>query len=234
MTTIAAARTETGATAIAADSAWTRNGVQFNAGRKLRQFGGLTVGFAGSGYPSNMMPDAEYPATMDGLQAFARDLRSHLVDAGHVGQDVDGTKCVAAAALVVGWNFGPYVVDHDGTLVEAHDGYAAIGSGSAIAVGALHATRRFGLRSVKLAIAAAIRHDPGSGGPSQVVHPEPWAPRLVVDRDDVRENVDEDQHAAPEGDAAQLGALGVAGQDVDEGADHGCDDGDTGLNHETS
>jgi ATP-dependent protease HslVU (ClpYQ) peptidase subunit len=187
VTTIAAmVDRKTGAIAIAADSAVTGE-FRFTLARgKLYQCGDLVVGLAGVLPPR--IPQGDYKATYDGLAQLAAEITSSHHEVGHGGTTDDGVKIMPMAGIAVGRApdrspFGPFILSATGQFYEPLESYAVVGSGGAIALGAiLHALHLAELnprskvckdmdpKSILVAaITVACEHDPGTGGPVMVI-----------------------------------------------------------------
>lgn len=75
--------------------------------------------------------------------------------------------------LMVAVNGAVMVLQSDWTVIRYLEGYAATGAGSAVSLGAFHATRRWKAeRRVTEATAAACHHVPCVGGPVETL----WVP----------------------------------------------------------
>lgn len=90
----------------------------------------------------------------------------------------DGAMHVEGAALLCVPG-GIHMLNMDGAVIQPEDGYAAMGSGESVALGALATARALRIpaeRAVPLAVAAAILHASGCGGD---VHVQAvWGQRL--------------------------------------------------------
>ena len=165
MTTIAAFVDGGGKVAIAADRQFSGH-VTHNCQPKIRRFGYLVAGFSGPSVVYSFEGKAGgYPASEAGCAQFAADFRQFFVDKGHVKVGDSGTNNAPGYALVV-WPGAIRLVDFDGGILVP-DHYSAIGSGLEVAFGAFHVARAMGVTgrwAVEAALAAAVAHDPWTGG----------------------------------------------------------------------
>jgi ATP-dependent protease HslVU (ClpYQ) peptidase subunit len=108
-------------------------------------------------------PDGDLDAFM--TTTFVDALRTCLKNGGWAAKDNDREE---GGTFLVGVQGRLYAVYDDYQVAKAADGYAAVGCGDQIALGALFATSRAGLkpkRRVMTALAAAERFSAGVRGP---------------------------------------------------------------------
>ncbi|KUJ70165.1 hypothetical protein ACZ90_07015 [Streptomyces albus subsp. albus] len=97
--------------------------------------------------------------------AFVDALRSCLKDGGWARKDSEQEQ---AGTFLVGIHGRLFAVHDDYQIAEPADGYAAVGCGDELALGALHATATLGLKPRKrltLALEAANYHSAGVSAP---------------------------------------------------------------------
>lgn len=112
-------------------------------------------------------PEGDLPAFM--ATTFVDALRETLKAGGWLKQDSNRDE---GGTFLVGVGGRLFTVFDDFQVGEAVDGYAAVGCGQEIAVGALHATARLGLppkKRLRLALKAAERYSAGVRGPFTVL-----------------------------------------------------------------
>jgi hypothetical protein len=89
--------------------------------------------------------------------SFIEAMRKCLKRGGYASKDEDEEEL--GGTFLVAWRARLYRVDPDYSIARSHLGYDAIGSGAAVALGALHATRgQAPERRVETALAAAADH----------------------------------------------------------------------------
>ncbi len=176
MTIIAGYLDANGRISVACDTEWSNGYLRCREATKLFRTGAAVLGFSGAS--AVQWRSAPPPLDNEDGRTYAARLglgwHDWAVERRHGRQDQDGTFTVEATMLVAhaGW-LG--VVGSDGSVtgVVADEPYIAIGSGSAVAMGALYIghVRRLrpshtmeGGRIVGDAVAAAIAHAPGCGG----------------------------------------------------------------------
>jgi len=171
VTVIAAARTSR-SVCIGSDSLGTDDGtgVQTDHGSKLLAFEWGSVGYAGSYRPAQAAQDAL--AETNGVETkrqvagLVRRLREALVDAGWSGRSRGALPDVGGLSLLlVGRRGAIWVVQSDLSYLRCRK-YAAIGSGDALALGAMHALHRNAPAPimVEAGVRAAMAHQSGCGG----------------------------------------------------------------------
>ncbi|NKF21530.1 hypothetical protein [Solimonas marina] len=118
--------------------------------RKIARTGGYLIGTAGAGrwrqLVQNVFDPPPRPPRQDLLNFLARDFADalhSLCAEYHTTWATDGRS--SACAALIGVDGRLFVLSGDFAVVEQPIGYAAIGSGGAYALGALHATARRGL-----------------------------------------------------------------------------------------
>ncbi|MFI9019060.1 hypothetical protein ACIGZI_34045 [Streptomyces griseus] len=110
------------------------------------------------------------PPTADDLHGFmvttwTNDLRTCLKDGGWARRDSDQEQ---AGTFLVGVHGRLFSIWDDYQVAEHADGYAAVGCGDDLALGALHATAHLGMAPrarLTAALAAADHHSAGVTGP---------------------------------------------------------------------
>lgn len=98
-------------------------------------------------------------------RTFVDAVRETLKAGGWLKQDANRDE---GGTFLVGVSGRLFTIHDDFQVGEAVDGYAAVGCGHELALGALHATAHMGLRPkkrVRLALAAAERYSAGVRGP---------------------------------------------------------------------
>lgn len=174
MTIIAAALAPDGRAAIAADG-YTENGhIRHAVPSKLHRWGPWVVAFCGPALWRRFLDQEAWALSDYTPEAFADAWVEWAAHRRH-GSQHDGHWSIDGAWLLV--RHGEIVeVDGDGAVVRqpASLRYMAIGSGSAVAMGALHALSACAPgTAVERAVHAAIAHAHGCGGPVEVVVCEP-------------------------------------------------------------
>lgn len=99
------------------------------------------------------------------VTTFVDALRTCLKDGGWARKDAEQEE---AGTFLVGIHGRLFTVHSDYQVSEPTDGYAAVGCGDDLALGALHATAQLGMRPrrrLTAALAAADHHSAGVGGP---------------------------------------------------------------------
>lgn len=99
------------------------------------------------------------------VTTFVDALRTCLKDGGWARKESEQEQ---AGLFLVGIHGRLFTVDSDYQVGEPADGYAAVGCGDELALGALHATAALGLRPrerLAAALAAADHHSAGVSGP---------------------------------------------------------------------
>jgi hypothetical protein len=152
---------------IGGDACISGDGLKWATGPKVWQAGAFLAGFAGGSEYCHLLQlrikwPASCPADLD------RYMRVELPDYLRETCRRAGLDSPDGAALIVApgslWAFDDF------TCERAHEGYAAVGSGSAVALGALAATAgRSGGARVRLALDAAARHCTDVGGPFTIL-----------------------------------------------------------------
>jgi ATP-dependent protease HslVU (ClpYQ) peptidase subunit len=170
LTVIAAARTARSVT-IGCDSiATSEDGVQGDVGTKLVEFPWGAVGSTGGIRPLQVAEEAL--ADLDAVEtkrqalALVRALRGALVAAGWRGASSSRMpELPDLTLLIIGRRGAIWTVQSDLSLIRSRK-YAAVGSGEAVALGAMHALHRSSSSPVlvEAAVRAAIAHQSDCGG----------------------------------------------------------------------
>lgn len=102
---------------------------------------------------------------------FTKAYRSVLRDGGALKTENGIESADDATRLMVGHHGRLFVIHSDFQAAETIDGYASIGSGEDLALGALYATRRHRdpHRRLRVALQAAERHNMGVSSPFTIV-----------------------------------------------------------------
>lgn len=136
--------------------------------------GPYVMGFCGSFRMGQLLRWALQPpppGDPDALEGFMSTtwidaVRLTLKDGGYAGHMSDGQE--AGGSFLVGVMGRLFTVDYDYQVGEPMDGYAAVGCGADLSLGALHATRDAGMDAeerVMVALRAAEYHSAGVSGP---------------------------------------------------------------------
>jgi len=161
----------TWAAIIGADTTVWHGNVYTRGHRKIRRVGDWAAGAAGAAWTGEMVEDC-LMCTPVGVsfdlvaKAFRDECFAWSKERGH-GSTEGGHHSYPWTVLLI----GPgclFEIAGDGTILNHPDGYAAIGSGGAVACGALHATRLLGVDAshrMTLALEAAAEHADGVAGP---------------------------------------------------------------------
>jgi ATP-dependent protease HslVU (ClpYQ) peptidase subunit len=91
---------------------------------------------------------------------FVDSLREILKDKATIYSE-NSTETLIETGLLLGFNACLYTIDTDMQVSRCDDGYAAMGSGDMLALGALYATKHLGLKPeerIKTALEAATHH----------------------------------------------------------------------------
>lgn len=174
--TVIAGLIDGGAVLIGGDSAGIA-GYQLTVRRDPKTFvnGPYVIGFTSSFRMGQILRHAFTPPSPTGgdlerfmCTAFVDALRAALKDGGwgrvSDGQEEGGTFLVGVAGRL-------FEIENDHQVGEAVDGYAAVGCGADVALGALYASADTGLPAadrIILALRAAERHSAGVRGPFTV------------------------------------------------------------------
>jgi len=176
MTTIAAAIMLDGAV-IAADRQVSMGPRTMTATGKIVSGLGVAVGVSGDVLLGRWVRRCPPPMHPDGLDEWADALREWCKERGGTLVDEDGDF---AGEMLVAYPARLYHVACNGAVVAIAADYHAVGSGSQVALGAMHALRaahgELGPTSVRAAILAATAHDTGTGHGVEVV---PVRPRTL-------------------------------------------------------
>jgi ATP-dependent protease HslVU (ClpYQ) peptidase subunit len=106
--------------------------------------------------------DAQFMAT-----TFVDAIRECFRSGGYIKKD---NERESGGTFIVGYNGRVWSVEDDFQVGEFEDGYAAVGCGASIAVGALYATEHLRARSrIRKALQAAERHSAGVRAPFRIV-----------------------------------------------------------------
>lgn len=143
------------------------------ADTKVWASGSYAFGFTSSFRMGQLLRHAfQPPAPADGdlhgfmVTIFIDALRTCLKDGGWARKDSEQEQ---AGTFLVGVTGGRlFTIDSDYQVAESADGYAAVGCGGDLALGALHATAALDLKPrarLALALAAADHHSAGVTGP---------------------------------------------------------------------
>ncbi|MFF2226992.1 hypothetical protein ACFVV7_27165 [Streptomyces globisporus] len=145
--------------------------IAVRADRKVFRNGPYVLGFTSSFRMGQLLRYAFQPPHPTGdLHAFmvttwADAVRACLKEGGWARKDSEQEQ---AGTFLVGIQGRLFVVCDDYQVGEHADGYAAVGCGDDVALGALHATARLGLsprERLTAALAAADHHSAGVTGP---------------------------------------------------------------------
>jgi hypothetical protein len=166
MTCVAGYRDANDVCGLICDSAVTTQSYQFTAlTPKMRESGKLCWAVAGIFPPD--MPARNYPGTLRGVKALARDLQIAMMKSNHGTQDEDGAFSVPITAVCIGPGIGPYLLGPSGEVIEPSNGLAATGSGALAALGALHFAKSLDAdaeAALSGAFEAAVSLDPFTNG----------------------------------------------------------------------
>ena len=175
---------ETGATALAADSAITGEfKVRLKSSKIFLAGKDLAIGVFGIVPPPIEYPDL--PPTREGAEELARLFVAAQVAAGHGTQLGDeGIQVYPSGGIIVGASCGPFFLTPTGEIYEGEEGYMAGGSGAGLAMGTLasyvlytkkNPDKRIPIRTLmNLALETSALHDPHTGLPGSMVV---WSPR---------------------------------------------------------
>lgn len=170
MTIIAAARTSR-SVCIGSDSIGSNGDTRSDFGSKLLAFEWGAVGFAGSYAPIQVAEPAlrssiDAVETKHQIRKLVAVLRELFAGAGWVPQaQGDLPELEGLCFLIVGRRGAIWSVFSDFSFLRSRK-YAAIGSGEAVALGAMHALHRDRAAPtiVEAGVRAAIKHQTGCGG----------------------------------------------------------------------
>lgn len=171
MTVIAAyLDAETGRAAIASDSEMTKNNIRQRTRRKFLRLGEALVGVAGDSSYLRFLETVEDELSHEAdayewacsLAELAFNFKKPITttDGGQEEQIIELEMLVVTRSTI-------HEMSHFKNVVEITDGYAAVGSGGDVALGALALAHRFELapdEAVLLAVEAAKEHGEGCGG----------------------------------------------------------------------
>lgn len=138
---------------------------------KVFATGPYVMGFTSSFRMGQLLRHAlQAPAPEGGLDrfmctTFVDSVRACLKDGGWAKKDADQEQ---GGTFLVGVHGHLYTVDSDYQVAEPADGYAAVGCGDELALGALHTTTTLGMKPqarLTAALAAAAHHSAGVRGP---------------------------------------------------------------------
>jgi len=148
---------------------------------KVARVGPYLIGSAGSWRLINLLHHAfdppAPPRTAKALRhfipiRFVDSLRKCLKDGGWLHVE-NAQQTAKETAILVGVHGRLFLVGADLCAIEFHEGYAAEGSGSHVALGSLHTTGQLGTihpkARVRLALQAAAAHDMGVQGPVKIL-----------------------------------------------------------------
>lgn len=163
MTIVAAYIDSDGNTAIGCDTCSEDETVRIDVDTKLVRIGDAIVGAAGLALWRRFLEEYAAPLVdVNDVLALADAWIDWAVQRKH-GQDFNGAHG-QAGSLLVALHGHLLLVDGTGTVIPITEGYAAIGSGQAVGMGALAVVDDDCETAVSKAVGAAIRHAPGCGG----------------------------------------------------------------------
>jgi len=169
VTIVAAYVDPTGRTAIGSDSQAVQGDYLLEVGSKLTRLGVAVVGIAGSALWRRFLAEAPVMTGPEDIGRLAdawlewADLRGH-------GETIEGQR-MQNGVLLVAIPGHIYTIHPDGAVVEDLRGYAAVGTGEGVALGAFAMSSTTDVLA-ELAVGAALRvacmHVVGCGGPLHV------------------------------------------------------------------
>ena len=170
MTIIAAAEDNNGYW-IASDSHGNTGNTCVELGGKLINKGKYIVGFSNSYRVRDVIIECNtFPKTMNSIKSvrkFRDVLKELMLEDGCLGVGIEGDTVVHPVSLIIVSPSGLYELDSDYQVHKYECGYAAIGSGSDVALGTLRAMLRYGAtaeQAVHAAVEASIYHCTTCGG----------------------------------------------------------------------
>jgi len=170
MTIIAAAEDTTGYW-IASDSQGGSNGTFIELGSKLIRKYNYIIGFSYSYRVRDIILESDkFPKTIGSIKGFRkfRDiLKELMLDDGCLVTAGSSETLLHPISLIVISHSGIYMMEGDYQIHKIENGYASVGSGIEVGLGALKATlatTRSAQQAVEEAVSAAILHNSTCGG----------------------------------------------------------------------
>ena len=166
MTIAAGYRDGKGTIGLICDSAVTTSFSFRSDNAKMFESGGLVWAIAGIMPP--VFRQKRYPGTVAGVHSLARDLYEACLKKNHGAVTEEGVFTIPVYAIVIGKGIGPFMIDATGSVLEPTEGYIAVGSGSDVAMGAMHMAKSLDAdteTALGAAFGAAVDLDPFCGGP---------------------------------------------------------------------